>query len=154
RRPGWRLSAARMGELLLVNILREHLARETAIGEGWLRGLGDPAIARAIVGMHREPQRDWSVESLAAEAGMSRTRFSTRFKELVGTAPIAYLTAHRMALAAQQLEAGLPSSRVAESAGYESPKVFARAFRRWCGLTPRAYLAREAGRTAGWPQQV
>lgn len=154
RRPGWRLSAARMGELLLVNILREHLAHETAAGEGWLRGLGDPAIARAIVGMHRAPQRDWGVESLAAEAGMSRTRFSTRFKELVGAAPIAYLTAHRMALAAQQLEAGLPSGRVAESAGYESPKVFARAFRRWCGLTPRAYLARETAQQAGWQQQA
>lgn len=154
RRPGWRLSAARMGELLLVNILREHLARETAGSEGWLRGLGDPAIARAMVCMHREPRRSWSVQALAAEAGMSRTRFSTRFKQLVGAAPIAYLTGHRMALAAQQLESGqLSTSRIAENAGYESPKVFARAFRRWCGQTPKAYLAREAARTPGWQEQ-
>lgn len=155
RRPGWRLSAARMGELLLVNILREHLGRESVSGDGWLRGLGDPAIAKAMVCMHREPQRGWSVESLASEAGMSRTRFSTRFKELVGETPIGYLTAHRMALAAQQMDAGaLSSDRIAENAGYESPKVFARAFRRWSGYTPRAYLAQEALKKAGWQQQA
>jgi len=144
QRPGWRLSAGRMGELLLVNILREHLAKETAVGEGWLRGLTDPAISRAIVRMHREPQQRWTVDSLASEAGMSRSRFSARFKELVGATPIGYLTAHRMALAAEQLEAGaLHLSQIAEAAGYESDKIFARAFRRWSGASPKAYLRRE-----------
>lgn len=143
RRPGWRLSAGRMGELILVNILREHLARETAMGAGWLRGLGDPAIARAIMCMHREPQQDWSLASLAREAGMSRSRFSDQFRELVGATPIGYLTAHRMALAAEQIEAGrLHLSQIADEAGYGSEKVFARAFRRWSGLTPSAYLKR------------
>lgn len=143
RRPGWRLSARRMGELILVNILREHLARETAMGAGWLRGLGDPAIARAIMCMHREPQQDWSLASLAREAGMSRSRFSDQFRELVGATPIGYLTTHRMALAAEQIEAGrLHLSQVADQAGYGSEKVFARAFRRWSGLTPSAYLRR------------
>lgn len=143
RRPGWRLSACRMGELILVNILREHLARETAMGAGWLRGLGDPAIARAIMCMHREPKQDWSLASLAREAGMSRSRFSEQFRERVGATPIGYLTTHRMALAAEQLEAGrLHLSQIADEAGYGSEKVFARAFRRWSGLTPSAYLKR------------
>ncbi len=150
RRPGWRLSGARMGELLLVNILREHLAaREAAaMGAGWLRGIGDPAIARAIQQMHRSPQRDWTLVSLAREAGMSRTRFSARFKDLVGVSPISYLTAHRMALAAEALEAGtLRLAQIAEHAGYESEKVFARAFRRWAGgLTPSAYVKQASSR--------
>lgn len=143
RRPGWRLSAARMGELLLVNILREHLAREAAIGAGWLRGISDPAIAKAIAHMHRAPQEGWTLASLASVAGLSRTRFSARFKELVGSSPIGYLTEHRMALAAEALEAGvLQLGQIADAAGYESAKVFARAFRRWSGLTPSAYLQR------------
>lgn len=146
RRPGWRLSAGRLGELLLVNILREHLAKENALGAGWLRGLSDPAIARAIMGMHHQPTQGWTLESLATEAGMSRTSFAARFKTLVGATPINYLSAHRMALAAGQLEAGvLTPSQIAEGAGYESDKVFARAFRRWAGVTPAVYAKREAG---------
>lgn len=149
QRPGWRLSASRMGELLLVNILREHLLRgaTNAAEAGWWRGLSDPAIARAIAAMHREPGRSWTVESLAGEAAMSRSRFSDRFKTLVGDTPIGYLGAHRMALAAQQLEAGhLSLAQVAQEAGYESDKVFARAFRRWAGLSPTAYARREVAR--------
>lgn len=148
QRPGWRLSASRMGELLLVNMLRGHLAGAARPEDaGWWRALADPAMARAIALMHREPARAWTVESLAREAAMSRSRFSERFKQLVGDSPMGYLGAHRMALAAEQLEAGhLPLARVAQDAGYESGKVFARAFQRWAGLSPTAYARREATR--------
>jgi AraC-like DNA-binding protein len=147
RRPGWRQSAGRMGELLLINILRTRLGRESAHGQSWLRGLTDPAIARAIMGIHRAPQQDWTLERLAGEAAMSRSRFAERFKELVGATPIGYLTHHRMALAAEQIEAGLlHPSRIAEAAGYESERVFARAFRRWSGMTPSSYQKRERSR--------
>lgn len=145
QRPGWRLSASRLGELLLVNILREHLLR--AVGStdaGWWRALSEPAIARAITHMHRDPARTWTVEALAREAAMSRSRFSDRFKALVGNTPMGYLGAHRMALAAEQLEAGrLPLAQVLQEAGYDSDKAFARAFRRWAGVSPTAYAKRE-----------
>lgn len=146
-RPGWRLSAARAGELVLVNLLRAQLARRPIAGDGWLRGISEPAIARAIMGMHRAPERDWTVATLAREAGLSRTRFSERFRELVGATPIGYLTAHRMALAAEALEGGaLPLARIAERAGYDSAKVFARAFRRWSGAAPSVWARRETER--------
>jgi AraC-like DNA-binding protein len=137
-----------MGELLLINILRGHLLRGAGPTEAnWWRGLSDPAIARAIAAMHREPARSWTVETLAREAAMSRSRFSDRFKALVGDTPMGYLGGHRMALAAEQLEAGhLPLAQVAQDAGYESDKVFARAFRRWSGLSPTAYARREVAR--------
>ncbi len=152
RRPGWRMSAARMGELMLVNLLREYLAKNAATGTGWLRGMADPAIARAIAQMHRAPQREWTVDLLAQEAALSRTRFNARFRELVGASPIGYLTAHRMALAAEALRAGGQAlTRVAEDAGYESYKAFARAFRRWSGLSPGMYLRRENERVIELP---
>lgn len=147
RRPGWRLSAARMGELLLVNILREQLGRPASASASWLRGLGEPSIARAIQCIHQAPANNWTVEELARESGLSRSRFAERFKALVGASPIGYLTEHRMALAAEQLEAGeMPASRIAEHAGYESTRVFARAFQRWAGLTPHAFVQRERER--------
>jgi AraC-like DNA-binding protein len=152
QRPGWRLSTARLGELLLVNIVREHLevTGTSALGAGWLRGLSDAGIARAIMNMHQQPGQGWTVESLAREAGMSRTRFASSFKELVGVTPIHYLTSHRMALVAEQLEGGRQSqAQIAQDVGYESDKVLARAFRRWSGVTPSAYVRREKCRRPG-----
>lgn len=141
RRPGWRLSAARMGDLLLVQILREYLIGRSTMGAGWLRGITDPAVARAIMHIHRKPQRDWTLASLSREAALSRTALSARFTQLVGTSPIAYLAQHRMALAAEALEGGARRlGQIAQAVGYSSDKVFVRAFRRWSGMTPGAYV--------------
>ncbi|RYF82733.1 MAG: AraC family transcriptional regulator, partial [Comamonadaceae bacterium] len=130
-----------------VNILREQLGRPATASAGWLRGLGDPAIAKAIQCIHAAPADNWTVEQLAQASGMSRSRFAERFKECVGSSPIGYLTEHRMALAAEHLEAGqLPTSRIADQAGYESPRVFARAFQRWAGVTPSAFVQQERER--------
>ena len=140
RQPGWRLVASRFGELLLIQLLRGYLARQMVHGDGWVRGLADAQIARAMAAMHGDPGKAWTVQGLAGQAAMSRSRFAERFKSLVGQPPMAYLSEHRMAYAAQQLEVGHASlAEIAELTGYESERVFARAFKRWGGLAPRAY---------------
>lgn len=140
RKPGWRLAAGRLGDLVLAHVLGDHFARQMTHGQGWVRGLADPGIARAIAAIHRAPDQGWTVERLAREAAMSRSRFAERFKALVGQPPIGYLSHHRMAHAAQRLEAGTHAlAAIAEACGYESERVFARAFKRWCGQTPRDY---------------
>ena len=93
-----------------------------------------------MVGLHRQPERGWTLESLSAVAGMSRSRFSARFVELVGEAPIVHLTSYRMYLASGALRD--PRRRlieIAESVGYTSEKAFIRAFRRWSGMAPKQY---------------
>ncbi len=141
RQPGWKLSAARMADLLIVHILRAYLLRHREQEPNWLRGLSDPKIAHAIMLIHQSPQLPWTVGTLADEVCMSRSRFSVRFRELVGESPISYLTARRMELAAERLRQGyIRLSDVAELVGYGSDKIFARAFRRWAGVSPSEYL--------------
>lgn len=137
--PGWAIAAARLADVLFVQLLRAHL-QSSANHTGWLRGLADPQIGRAMAMMHREPARDWTVATLAGASGMSRSRFSARFTELVGDTAIGHLTAYRMYLASGDLTHGkFKLIEIAERAGYTSEKAFARAFHRWSGMAPRRY---------------
>lgn len=140
QRPGWQLSAARMGDLLLVHILGEHLRKPVDRRQHMPNVLDDPGIARAVAAMHEAPQRDWSIAQLAAVAYLSRTVFAERFGALLGVPPMQYLRAFRMNLAAERLRQ--PRARVAEvaeAAGYASEKAFSRAFQRWIGVSPTQY---------------
>jgi AraC-like DNA-binding protein len=137
--PGWAVAAARLADVLFVQLLRAHLA--SAVNHtGWLRGLMDPQIGKAIALLHRHPEQDWTVDSLATAAGMSRSRFSARFVELVSETPIGHLTSYRMYLASDALRhSHRPLIEIAESIGYASEKAFIRAFRQWSGMAPRQY---------------
>ncbi len=137
--PGWAVAAARLADVLFVQLLRAHLA-SAGNHTGWLRGLMDPQVGRAIALLHRHPERDWTVELLATQAGMSRSRFSARFVELVGETPIGHLTSYRMYLASGALrDSRRRLIEIATSVGYASEKAFIRAFRRWSGMAPKQY---------------
>lgn len=141
-KPGWSYAAACLADLLFVHVLRIYLnAHDSEDATGWLRGLRDAQIGRALMMMHKEPERDWRIDTLALAVGMSRSRFTARFQQLVGESAISYLTAHRMVLAAEHLAGGkCRISEVASRVGYVSEKSFTRAFRRWSGMPPRTYL--------------
>jgi AraC-like DNA-binding protein len=137
QRPGWPLATARMADLLLVHVLREHLHHAPADTRGWLQGVQDKAIGKALAQMHAHPELPWSVETLARASHQSRSVFSERFVELMGTTPLRYLTSVRMGIARQQFLKGADDVwRVAQGVGYASEKAFSRAFERWAGLTP------------------
>ncbi|BDD92613.1 cupin [Pandoraea sp. NE5] len=138
---GWRVAVARLADVLFIQILRAYLGASGGATTHWLRGMTDPQLGRAIASMHDAPQRPWTVEQLADIAGMSRSKFCLRFRELVGESPMSYLTTHRMYLAAERLAgAGVRIADVADAVGYASEKAFTRAFRRCYGLPPREYL--------------
>jgi AraC-like DNA-binding protein len=138
--PGARLVIRHLAHLLLVQTLRLYLSRGFGEGAGWLFALGDPRIAAAIGAMHADPGARWTLPALASEAGMSRSKFALRFKNVSGYSPIEYLTRWRMLLACDRLTKGNePISAIAASLGYESDAAFSTAFRRMIGCAPREY---------------
>jgi AraC-like DNA-binding protein len=116
--------------------------------KGLLAGLADPPVATALRAMHADVARPWTVASLAAVAHQSRSVFAERFLARVGSTPIAYLLAWRMALAKDALARGRTIDEVARTVGYGSASAFATAFRRATGGTPGHY-ARRAGEATG-----
>jgi len=140
--PGASLVAQQLAGMMLVQILRTFLANREQGRVGWLFALADEKISLSMQAMHREPARRWTVTMLAKQVGMSRTSFAVRFKELVGTAPIDYLTRWRMSLAKDRiLYSGDAIGAIAEQIGYESESAFSTAFRRLMGCSPRRYAS-------------
>lgn len=144
---GSRTVLRRMADVLFIQALRAYAARNRA-ATGWLRGLGDPRVAKALTLMHQRFAEPWTLDSLARAAGTSRTALAVKFRELVGEAPMAYLTRWRITRAANRLRSERTSlTRVGESVGYHSDAVFSKAFRRVTGVSPGRYR-RSAAQTA------
>lgn len=144
-RPGRRVVLNRLCELAIVKILRLCLEWGLVDG-GTLAGLADSQLAKALDVMHRQPQREWTLDGLAELAGMSRARFAVRFRETVGMTPGEHLTACRAALAQQLLRQGCSLKAVADQVGYGSASALTRAFTRSIGATPRAWRAQDRAR--------
>ena len=144
--PGGSLIAQQLAYMMLIQALRLHLADAASAGPGWLSALMDKHMSLAIASMHKDPAYGWTLDSLAARVGMSRSVFALRFRETVGATPMEYLTRWRMLLAADRLtssEEGL--SAIAHSLGYESESAFGKAFRRVMGCSPRQYARSNSG---------
>jgi len=139
--PGSELVVNRLADVLFIQCLRAHIgSRSETCEKGWLRAIFDPQIGGAIKFMHERIENPWTVESLAAACGMSRSAFALRFKEVVGETPLEYLTSWRMHKATTLLEKGdRKLVEVAESVGYDSDASFSKAFKRVLGVAPRGY---------------
>jgi AraC-like DNA-binding protein len=147
-RPGAATVLAKVAELLFIETVRRHFASLPAEETGWLAGLRDPAVARALALLHGRAATPWTADALAREVNMSRSAFADRFTAIIGQPPMRYLTAWRMRLARHELLAGRkPIAEIAFEVGYESEAAFTRAFRREQGLPPAAW--RKAAGAAG-----
>jgi AraC-like DNA-binding protein len=137
RRAGGECVLARLSELLFVEVVRRHLATLPIEQVGWLSGLRDAQIGRALGKLHDRPAHPWSLEELAREVGMSRSALAERFGHFVGVPPMHYLAQWRMQLAATLLSAtAIGLAEMAERVGYGSEAALSRAFKRWVGVAP------------------
>jgi AraC-like DNA-binding protein len=135
--PGAEAIIASLVDALLVYILR---AWQEAHPAGWSRALNDPTIGPSLDRIHRDPAQRWTVEQLAAQAGLARATFTRRFTALVGEPPLTYVTRWRMTTAARILrQQDAPLAAVARQVGYTSEFAFAKAFKREYGQAPGRY---------------
>lgn len=142
RRPGSQSILNRLSELMFLEVVRQHMDELGAGRTGWLAGLRDPLVGRALSLLHAEPARAWTLEDLASAAGASRSALAERFTQLVGCAPIQYLTQWRMQIAARRLaEGGVKVATVAQEIGYDSEAAFSRAFKKFVGQSPSEWRA-------------
>ena len=138
--PGGYLIIEHLAQMMLVQALRMHLADAAGSGVGWLFALADRQMSIALNAIHGDPAQRWTLQDLAARAGMSRSSFALKFKAMVGTSPMDYLLHWRMALAGNRLETSKdPISVIAPSLGYASEAAFSTAFKRVMGCAPRQF---------------
>jgi AraC-like DNA-binding protein len=128
----------RLFEVAIVHILR-WLMDHQKVPSGVLAGMAQPQIARSLVALHTHPEKPWSLESLADQAGMSRSVYAAQFKKILDTTPGEYLAQWRFGLAQQKLMAGTSLKQIAQEVGYGSVEAFSRAFKAHCQLSPREW---------------
>lgn len=140
KRPGGEAVLERMTEMLFVEILRRYLDSLSPDLTGWLAGLRDPAVGRALALMHERPSEAWTLEQLGQEAGLSRSTLHERFVHFIGQPPMQYLSQWRIQLATKWLrDSDAKVVDVALEVGYESEAAFSRAFKRAVGQSPGAW---------------
>lgn len=144
--PGAAGLRGRLAELLFLGALRAYMRDLPPGASGWLAGVRDPVIGRALQALHEEPRRHWTVDDLAALAASSRSALASRFSEVLGETPMHYLMRLRMYLAARQLTDTRKSlAAIAENVGYDSPAAFQRAFKRQFDMPPAAWRRSAVG---------
>ena len=149
KRPGGDCVLARMSELMFIEVVRRHLETLPPGQTGWLAGLRDGYVGRALALLHNRPAHAWTLDELAHEVGLSRSAFAERFNQLAGQPPMQYLAQWRMQVAARLLSDGNSSvAEVALEVGYDSDAAFSRAFKKLVGMPPAAWRKRQVTQTS------
>jgi len=130
----------RLAELMFIEVVRRYLDELPPGQTGWLAGLRDETVGRALALLHARPGHDWTLADLAGEVASSRSKLSERFTLLVGQPPMQYLAQWRMQIAAKLLsESSAKVAAVGSEVGYDSEAAFSRAFKKVTGLAPGAW---------------
>jgi AraC-like DNA-binding protein len=149
-RPGAESVVTRLAELMFVEVLRRYLEELPAGQTGWLAGLRDEIVGRALTLLHARPSHRWTLNELAREAATSRSNLAKRFTDLVGQPPMQYLANWRMQVAATLLShSSAKLAAIGAQVGYESEAAFSRAFKKSAGLSPGAWRDARAGSRDG-----
>lgn len=139
-RPGRDTLINRLIGMFLIECVRDYVEQLPEEANNWLSAVRDPYLSPALSAIHAQPAHPWTVADLAGLACLSRSAFHERFSDIIGMPPLAYLTEHRLRLAAWHLaQQDIGINRISERVGYSSETAFSQAFRRQYGISPSQY---------------
>jgi AraC-like DNA-binding protein len=140
KRAGSESVLTKLSELMFIDVVRRYIETLPAGQSGWLAGLRDPFVGKALSLLHARPAYRWTIGDLARQAGMSRSVLAERFTELVGIPPMNYLAKWRMQIASQLLaDSSANLANIAVHVGYASEAAFSRAFKNMIGVPPSTW---------------
>ena len=143
KRVGGESVLAKLSELMFIEVVRRHLETLPPEQAGWLAGLRDPFVGKALSLMHAGPAQNWTIEEMAKQVGLSRSVLAERFAGFVGIPPMHYLAKWRMQIASELLSGGNANvATIAAEIGYESEAAFSRAFKKMMGVPPSVWRHR------------
>jgi AraC-like DNA-binding protein len=147
KRAGSESVLTKLSELMFIDVVRRYIETVPAQHTGWLAGLRDPLVGKALAMIHARPSFNWTVEGLARQCGASRTVLAERFVQLAGIPPMHYLAKWRMQVASELLNGNANMATIAAQVGYDSEAAFSRAFKKMIGVAPS--LWRQGMRSPG-----
>ena len=136
KRAGSESVLTKLSELMFIDVVRRYIETRPPQDTGWLAGLRDPFVGKALAMIHARPSFNWTVEGLARQCGASRTVLAERFVQLVGIPPMHYLAKWRMQVASELLNGNSNMATIAAQVGYDSEAAFSRAFKKMIGVAP------------------
>ncbi len=140
KRAGSESVLTKLSELMFIDVVRRYIEALPPQNSGWLAGLRDPLVGKALALIHARPSFNWTIEGLARQCGTSRTVMAERFMQFVGTPPMHYLAQWRMQVASEMLNRGNANmATIAAEIGYESEAAFSRAFKKMMSVSPSAW---------------
>jgi AraC-like DNA-binding protein len=139
KRAGSESVLMKLSELMFIDVVRRYIEALPPQNAGWLAGLRDPAVGKALALIHSRPSFNWTIEGLARQSGTSRTVMAERFMRFVGVPPMHYLAKWRMQVASEMLNRNANIATIAAEIGYESEAAFSRAFKKMMGVPPSAW---------------
>lgn len=129
----------RLMEIFIINMIRS-LLDKGELAQGMLAGLMHEQLKNVLQAIHNAPENNWTLETMAEEAAMSRSKFADLFKKIIGQTPNEYLVNWRVGVAQALLKQGKSVGIVANNVGYETSSALARVFRKTCGMSPKEWL--------------
>jgi len=139
KRAGSESVLMKLSELMFIDVVRRYIEALPPQNAGWLAGLRDPAVGKALALIHSRPSFNWTIEGLARQSGTSRTVMAERFMRFVGVPPMHYLAKWRMQVASEMLNRNANIATITAEIGYESEAAFSRAFKKMMGVPPSAW---------------